>query len=70
MSDFTDADVRKAIATIKQRKITEEKRKFYQAKKEREASSTPMAEGPDLKSAQCQFESDLEDQPRVTQWIE
>jgi hypothetical protein len=54
-------ELRKAIREIKQRQISEEKRKFYQAKKEREASSTPMAEGPDLKSAQCQFESDLED---------
>ena len=61
MSDFTDADVRKAIATIKQRRITEEKRKFYQAKRERETSSSPMAEAADLKSAQCRFESDLED---------
>ena len=49
------------IRELKQKRIAEEKRKFYQAKKEREASSTPMAEGPDLKSAQCQFESDLED---------
>ena len=70
MSNFTDKDIDRLIAQAKQRKIAEEKRKFYQAKKEREASSTPMAEGPDLKSAQCQFESDLEDQPRVTQWIE
>ena len=70
MSNFTDKDIDRLIAQAKQRKIVEEKRKFYQAKKEREASSTPMAEGPDLKSAQCQFESDLEDQPRVTQWIE
>ena len=61
MSDFTDADVRKAVATIKQRRITEEKRNFYQAKRERETSSSPMAEASDLKSAQCQFESDLED---------
>ena len=56
-----ETELRKAIMKIKQRQISEEKRKFYQAKKEREASSTPMAEGPDLKSAQCQFESDLED---------
>jgi hypothetical protein len=61
MSNFTDKDIDRLITQAKQRKIAEEKRKFYQAKKEREASSTPMAEGPDLKSAQCQFESDLED---------
>lgn len=56
-----ETELRKAIMKIKQRQISEEKRKFYQAKRIREASSTPMAEGPDLKSAQCQFESDLED---------
>lgn len=56
-----ETELRKTIMEMKQRQISEEKRKFYRAKKEREASSTPMAEGPDLKSAQCQFESDLED---------
>jgi len=61
MSDFTDADVLKAISKIKGRKIAEERRKFYQAKKERETSSSPMAEATDLKSVQCRFESDLED---------
>ena len=61
MSNLTDKDIDRLITQAKQRKIAEEKRKFYRAKKEREASSTPMAEGPDSKSAQCQFESDLED---------
>lgn len=61
MANFTEADIRRAISEAKQRRITEEKRKFYQAKKERETSSSPMAEAADLKSAQCQFESDLED---------
>jgi len=61
VSNFSDADVRKAIVTIKQRKLDEEKRKFYEAKRTRGTSSSPMAEAADLKSAQCQFESDLED---------
>jgi hypothetical protein len=57
----SEQEAKKFISEIKQRRIAEEKRKFYEAKRIREASSTPMAEGPDLKSAQCQFESDLED---------
>ena len=61
MTNFTEADLKKAIRQIKENKIAEERRKFYEAKKARETSSTPMAEGPDSKSAQCQFESDLED---------
>ena len=61
MANFTEADIRKAIFEAKQRMIAEQKRKFYEAKKARETSSSPMAEAADLKSAQCQFESDLED---------
>jgi len=39
------------------------KRKFEEAKRRRklETPSSPMAEAADLKSAQCQFESDLGD---------
>ncbi len=61
MNRVSEQEARKFISEIKQRRIAEEKRKFYEAKRIREASNTPMAEGPDLKSAQCQFESDLED---------
>ena len=61
MANFTEADIRRAIFEAKQRMIAEQKRKFYEAKKARETSSSPMAEAADLKSAQCQFESDLED---------
>ena len=61
MANFTEADIRRAISEAKQRRIAEDKRKFYKAKKARETSSSPMAEAADLKSAQCQFESDLED---------
>ena len=61
MSNFTEADIRRAISEAKQRRIAEEKRNFYEAKKARKTSSSPMAEPADLKSAQCQFESDLED---------
>ena len=55
-------ELRKAMQAIRQQRIADEKRKFYQAKRARQASNIPMAEEPDLKSAQCQFESDLEDQ--------
>lgn len=61
MANFTEEDIRRAISQAKQRMIAEQKRKFYEAKKARETSSSPMAEAADLKSAQCQFESDLED---------
>ena len=59
--NFTEADIKKAIYEAKQRLIAEEKRKFNAARKKRRTSSSPMAEAADLKSAQCQFESDLED---------
>lgn len=58
-------EFKKAIQEIKQLRIAEEKRKFYQAKRARQASNIPMAEEPDLKSAQCQFESDLEDERKL-----
>ena len=61
MANFTEEDIRRAISQAKQRMIAEQKRKFYEAKKARETSSSPMAGAADLKSAQCQFESDLED---------
>ena len=61
MDSLKEKEIQRLITQAKQRRITEEKRNFYQAKRERETSSSPMAEAADLKSAQCQFESDLED---------
>lgn len=57
-----EQELRKVAKEIKFAKIQERKRAFNKAKRERAlASSTPMAEGADLKSVQCRFESDLED---------
>jgi hypothetical protein len=61
MDNLTEKEFKRLYMQARQEKITEEKRKFYQAKRERETSSSPMAEAADLKSAQCRFESDLED---------
>ena len=53
----------KQIKELKYLLLAERKRKFEEAKRRRklETPSSPMAEAADLKSAQCQFESDLGD---------
>ncbi len=57
-----DKNFDRIIKEIRLNRQMQKKRLYEQAARaRRKASSTPKAEGPDLKSAQCQFESDLED---------
>jgi hypothetical protein len=50
----------KQIKELKRLLLIERKRKFEEAKRRRklETPRSPMAEATDLKSVQCQFESD------------
>lgn len=59
---MADKEFERILKEVRLQRQLQRKRLFEQAKKARkQASNTPTAEGPDLKSAQCQFESDLED---------
>lgn len=57
-----DKEFERILQEIRLNRQMQKKRLYEQVKRARtKASSTPKAEGPDLKSVQCQFESDLED---------
>jgi hypothetical protein len=57
-----DEEFERILQEIRLNRQEQQKRLFYQAKREREASGTPKAERADLKSVQCEFESRAEDE--------
>ena len=59
---MVDKEFERILQEVRRNRQEQQKRLFYQAKRDREASGTPMAERADLKSVQCEFESRAEDQ--------